>query len=130
MKTQRVPGGVLVTAADGRQRFLPAARVAGGVWLSLDGEAVFIPDAEEGANGRRPETAALEPVSPMPGRVVKVFAKDGAVLKSGDPLVAVEAMKMEYLVRAPANGKVVKVLCAAGQTVALGEKLVDWKATP
>ena len=103
-----------------------AVRSDGGVWLSLDGEAVFLADAGEAASARA-DTAAAAPVSPMPGRVVKVFVKTGERVKAGQPLAAVEAMKMEYLVRAPSAGAVGRILRQAGEPVALGEALVEWK---
>ena len=38
--------------------------------------------------------------SPMPGTVVKVFCKQGQEVKAGEPLVSIESMKMEYLIKA------------------------------
>ncbi len=103
-----------------------AVRGSGGVWLSLDGESRFVPDEQATAGGRA-AAAGTDPVSPMPGRVTKVFVKAGETVKAGQPLAAVEAMKMEYLVKAPADGEVGRVLCNAGDTVGLGQRLMDWK---
>lgn len=64
-------------------------------------------------------------VSPMPGRVVKIFAKEGDVVKEGDTLVAIESMKMEYLVKAKADGTVAKMLVEDGATVNMKQKLVE-----
>ena len=104
---------------------MKGVRVHDGVWLSVGGEAVFVPDREEARVGEK--AAGSDPVSPMPGRIVKVFVKAGDSAKGGDPLVALEAMKMEYLVKAPGDGKVGRVLCEPGQTVGLGQKLLDWE---
>ena len=101
-------------------------RTRDGVWLSVGGEAVFVPDREDAVSKAAGHTDS-DPVSPMPGRIVKVFVKAGDSAKGGDPLVALEAMKMEYLVKAPGDGKVGRVLCEPGQTVALGQKLLDWE---
>jgi biotin carboxyl carrier protein len=38
--------------------------------------------------------------SPMPGTVVKVFCQQGQEVKAGEPLVSIESMKMEYLIKA------------------------------
>ena len=86
-----------------------AVQGVGGVWLSLDGEVVFVADAGELASGTASSPAAGAPVSPMPGRVVKVLVKEGERVKAGQPLAAVEAMKMEYLVRAPSAGAVGRI---------------------
>jgi 3-methylcrotonyl-CoA carboxylase alpha subunit len=64
-------------------------------------------------------------VSPMPGRVVKIFAKAGDVVKEGDTLVAIESMKMEYLVKAKVDGTVGKMLVEDGATVNMKQKLVE-----
>lgn len=64
-------------------------------------------------------------VSPMPGRVVKIFAKNGDEVKEGDTLVAIESMKMEYLVKAKADGTVGKMLVEDGATVNMKQKLVE-----
>ena len=39
-------------------------------------------------------------VSPMPGRVVKVFVEPGQSVKKGENLISVESMKMEYFMKA------------------------------
>jgi 3-methylcrotonyl-CoA carboxylase alpha subunit len=48
-------------------------------------------------------------VTPMPGRIVKVFVPANAEVQEGDPLVVVEAMKMEHTVRAPCAGTVAEL---------------------
>lgn len=50
-------------------------------------------------------------LSPMPGKVVKVVVADGAHVKKGDPLVILEAMKMEHRVIAPCDGYVYSFPC-------------------
>ena len=107
---------------------LRGVRGNGGVWISLDGESRFVPDEQSAASGRAASATGADPLSPMPGRVTKVFVKAGEAVKAGQPLAAVEAMKMEYLLKAPADGTVGRVLCNAGDTVALGQRLMDWKA--
>lgn len=42
----------------------------------------------------------------MPGTVVKVFVEPGQEVEAGDNLVAVESMKMEYLVKATHKGRI------------------------
>lgn len=42
--------------------------------------------------------------SPMPGKIIQVVAKEGQVVKKGDPIVILEAMKMEHVVYAPCDG--------------------------
>ena len=62
--------------------------------------------------------------APMPGRVVQVLAKAGAAVKRGEPLLILEAMKMEHTITAPADGVVDEVHYAAGEQVLEGAQLI------
>jgi biotin carboxyl carrier protein len=56
-------------------------------------------------------------VAPMPGRVVKVLVKQGDLVAARQPLVVVEAMKMENELRAPRAGTVIEVRVSEGMSV-------------
>jgi biotin carboxyl carrier protein len=62
--------------------------------------------------------------APMPGRVVLVEAVQGQVVKPGDGLVVLEAMKMENEFKASAAGTVREVRVRAGQAVNAGDVMV------
>jgi biotin carboxyl carrier protein len=62
--------------------------------------------------------------APMPGMVVAVRAHEGDVVKSGQGLLVLEAMKMENELRAPWNGTVKSVKISAGQKVEQGQLLM------
>ena len=64
-------------------------------------------------------------VSPMPGAVIAVHATAGETVTKGQPLVVVEAMKMEHTLTAPMDGLVADVLVRVGQQVAVDELLVQ-----
>lgn len=66
-------------------------------------------------------------VAPMPGVIEKVMVNDGDQVKSGDPLVVMIAMKMEYVIKAPKDGVVEKVLHKVGDFVAKNTALVHFK---
>ena len=70
------------------------------------------------------EGPAGVPVAPMPGVVVAVAVTAGAEVVRGQPLMVVEAMKVEHTIRAPADGTVDEVLYAVGDTVDEGAALV------
>ena len=59
----------------------------------------------------------------MPGRVVRILAPVGTSVKKGEPVLVVEAMKMENELKAPVDGTVVEVMVTEGQTVETGAKL-------
>jgi 3-methylcrotonyl-CoA carboxylase alpha subunit len=67
-------------------------------------------------------------LSPMPGKIVSVAAKAGAALKKGDPILVLEAMKMEHTLTAPFDGKLIELNAKAGAQVSEGVLLAKLEA--
>jgi biotin carboxyl carrier protein len=63
--------------------------------------------------------------SPISGRVVNVKIKNGDKVKKGDILMVIEAMKMEYLIRAPFSGKIKKVNFKEKDQIEIGQNTID-----
>jgi acetyl-CoA/propionyl-CoA carboxylase biotin carboxyl carrier protein len=126
------PGGVpadgelLITFAGLTARWLHAVDgpTAGPIWLGHQGRSWSLRPAPE-----RTERAAVigtaEIRSPMPGVVLTVNVGVGDQVRSGQPLLVVEAMKMEYAVLATRDGQVQKLLVRVGDQVALDQLLVS-----
>lgn len=79
------------------------------------------------SGGRREavlELGEAEVTSPMPGMVVAVLVEEGQIVKTGEGLLILEAMKMENEIRAPWNGVVEKVCVAPGERVSQDDILV------
>jgi pyruvate carboxylase subunit B len=84
------------------------------------------PDAGSGSKPKRPKpTKPGDVAPPMPGRVVKVLVSKDAVVKAGDPLLIIEAMKMESRVPAPIDGRVTAILVGEGDSVKTDETLIQ-----
>ncbi|KJS12781.1 MAG: hypothetical protein VR78_11755 [Hoeflea sp. BRH_c9] len=64
----------------------------------------------------------------MPGIIKHVLVEAGQLVKSGDPLVIMEAMKMEMTLNAPRDGVVAEVLVTVGAQVTDGVSLVRLEA--
>ena len=62
--------------------------------------------------------------APMPGNIWKIVASEGQMVKAGDTLLILEAMKMENEILAPRDGKVVSISTSEGSAVNTGDKLV------
>ena len=62
-------------------------------------------------------------LAPMPGSVIRVEAAEGDRVKAGQPLIWLEAMKMEHTISAPAAGVVAELHVTAGQQVDVGAVL-------
>ncbi|NNM85056.1 MAG: urea carboxylase [Phycisphaerales bacterium] len=85
------------------------------------------PAAEEsvGADTIGPIDESATPVrAELSGSVWKIHATRGQSVKSGEPLVTIESMKMEIAVLSPVAGTVRDILCAQGKPVASGQALV------
>lgn len=63
--------------------------------------------------------------APMPGKIIAVNAKAGDIVKAGDPLIIMEAMKMEMTLEAPRDGIVAEVNAAPDALVTDGEMLLS-----
>lgn len=72
--------------------------------------------ASQGAGSVRIEAGAA-------GKVFKIEANVGASVKAGDPVIIIEAMKMEIPVVAPKDGTVASIECAVGDPCAAGQLL-------
>jgi len=107
------PPRVAWTAAAGETR-----------WVFLDGEVFELEVQPEGR--RRTTTGHQGSLSaPMPATVIRVDAAPGDVVRRGDPLIILEAMKMELPVRASADGTVKAVHCKPGDLVQPGVPLIE-----
>jgi 3-methylcrotonyl-CoA carboxylase alpha subunit len=73
------------------------------------------------------DTAGLF-MAPMNGLVVKVLVKEGEAVDKDQPLLIMEAMKMEHTIRAPADGIVAEVFFAPGDQVNGGDELLGFEA--
>jgi 3-methylcrotonyl-CoA carboxylase alpha subunit len=62
--------------------------------------------------------------APMPGKIISILVQAGAAVSKGDPLLVMEAMKMEHTITAPADGTIALIHYAVGDQVAEGESLV------
>lgn len=63
--------------------------------------------------------------APMPGKIISISVKAGDTVEKGQPLLVMEAMKMEHTISAPANGRVEEVFYGVGDQVTEGAELVS-----
>jgi len=119
-----LPDGLLLTL-DGATR---RVAVADG-WVGLDGAAWHVvdapPDVDAAAHDHAGggESSAL--TAPMPGTVIRVLVDPGKRVEARQPLVVLEAMKMETPLESPYDAVVRRVHVAEGDRVAGGAVLVE-----
>jgi biotin carboxyl carrier protein len=81
-----------------------------------------------GASARKPGPANV--LAPMPGLIVRVTVKEGDVVRAGQGLIVMEAMKMENELRAPAAGTVRRIAVTPGNAVEKGTILLELERAP
>ena len=79
----------------------------------------------DAAKGERPKPGGPGDVTtPMPGRVVKVLVTEGSAVAAEEPVIVIEAMKMENRVTAPIEGTVKAIYVSEGDLVNCDETLI------
>lgn len=103
-----------------------AEMLGGTLWVHVNGRNFTFETAKKsrarGKGGASANPGEIQ--APMPGKVTKVSVQVGEVVKTGQVLLVLEAMKMEYTLKASIDGKVSEIKCQAGQQVALGQLLM------
>jgi biotin carboxyl carrier protein len=121
-------GAVVV---NGRPVRYLVERDGGRIRVAVRGESYdfdLTPDRGTGRAARG--TASPETLSPMPGKVLAVMTEVGRAVKPGDPLLILEAMKMENVLAAELAGTVAEVRVQAGEMVEPGKVLVVIRPDP
>jgi pyruvate carboxylase subunit B len=116
-----VPEEVLVEALSEIEVYGGPSGVAAG-----SGKARETGGEKKSSSGKRPRpTRPGHVTTAMPGTIVEVLAQKGATVKAGDPVLVIEAMKMENEVQAPIGGTVVAVFVTKGDAVTPDEALIE-----
>jgi biotin carboxyl carrier protein len=98
-----------------------------GLTLSIGGSTYVqereIVEADRPAATSRGGDGRLE--APMPGSIIAVNVSEGDRVRSGQPLVVLESMKMHNEIASPMDGVVRKVNCRVGEQVGFGHVLIE-----
>ena len=114
-------GGVRVSLAPGSAPGEMLAYLGGRtVPVMVNGRKTGRAAADIGGRAHGEQKVA----APMPGRIVRVLVSPGDAVEARQPVIVVEAMKMENELRSPKAGQVKEVTVAAGASVEAGRVLV------
>lgn len=100
--------------------------VQGVLWVHVNGKT-FTVNTSAGKKSRK-ESAGIahnKVLAPMPGKVTKIFVQVGQVVQKGQVVAVMEAMKMEYTLKADLPGPIKKIFTTVGAQVSLGDTLVE-----
>lgn len=65
--------------------------------------------------------------APMPGLILSILAEEGQEVKKGDPLLILEAMKMENIIKSPGDGKISTLNAQKGDSVEKNQLLIEFE---
>jgi 3-methylcrotonyl-CoA carboxylase alpha subunit len=129
-----LPGGAVLAAGeqDGDTRIaanLGGRRIHASVVRDGDTLTVFTAGTMHRLERERPQAVEEEDptgrlVSPLPGSVIEVLVAEGATVDKGQPLMIIEAMKMEHTIVAPHSGRIAQIYFGSGDQVEEGAQLL------
>ena len=118
------PDGALALALDGVGRRVRVLDHGCEIAVFIDGESWRFEEIDPLAPPAADDPSAGKLTAPMPGRVMRLLVEPAAKVRRGEPLMVIEAMKMEHTITAPADGVVAAVRFAAGELVEEGAELI------
>lgn len=108
------------------QGWVQAQKINEQLWIHCDGQ-IFVEDLQT-SSGRRGRVIKSKSdgdlQSPMPGKITKILKNSEDSVEVGDVVVVMEAMKMEYTLKAEIKGRVKEINVKVGEQVELGKILV------
>lgn len=130
LRVERAADGALTLRYADREVHARAVTTRSGALVGIAGRSFEVEREEPGTRPRAGAVKDAFAVSPMTGLVAKMAVAPGQRVPAGTALFVVEAMKMEYAVKAPRDVLVGEVRRKAGERVALGEVVVTFAEPP
>ncbi len=119
---------ILKTRVGGKEIEAPAEFINGTLWIHHAGRT-FSVDADSNKKKRFKAAGSSDGgdlEAPMPGKVTKILKSIGEKVQRGDVILVMEAMKMEYTLKANVSGKISGITCQVAEQVTLGQTLVTF----
>jgi 3-methylcrotonyl-CoA carboxylase alpha subunit len=117
-------GAPVEIVVDGTVHRAAAVRDGDRIFVWVDGKN-FVFEREQRHRTRAASDHSGDLLSPMPGRVRKTLVAAGDPVRRGQPLLVLEAMKMEHSIRSPRDGAVRRLLVREGDLVEAGVELAE-----
>jgi biotin carboxyl carrier protein len=122
-RERRTAGQITALEIGGRVTPVRIARSGQAALVWASGRVFRMTPA--GGRAARSGEHAGDIISPMPGRVLRVLASNGQTVQRGQPILVLEAMKMEHVMRAGRAGTIAGIACEEGQQVEAGAVLAE-----
>lgn len=109
---------------QGQEWQAEAQIVKGQLWVHVNGRTFAIESEKKSSRRGAAKVKTGDILAPMPGKVTKLLKQTGDLVTAGEAVLVMEAMKMEYTLKAEVSGKIEQIHGAVGEQVALGKMLV------
>ncbi|MBC7385578.1 MAG: acetyl-CoA carboxylase biotin carboxyl carrier protein subunit [Cryobacterium sp.] len=126
------PGGWIIATREGKDGLVERKKffmceTGQKLGFSLDGFLAFGSVSQESRASAGAGGSDQDLVAQFPGKVRRVLVSENDSVEEGAPLLLLEAMKMEFSVKAPYSGVVTKIRVKEGQQLSPGEQLLEMK---
>ncbi len=118
---------------NGHSHFIAAIKHKDIFYIDIDSNVLEVREADSVSNASSAESHHVikdKVFAPMPGKIVKILVKKGDSVTTKQPLVIVEAMKMENQINSPASGRVKSVNFSAGDQVNTTSPIIELELEP
>ena len=115
--------GSIIIESLGRMYRADVTKVGDAWWISLEGKTYIVRERSQESTSSDMGEGGL--TAPMPGTVREVLVKTGQRVREGQPMMILEAMKMEHQISAPESGEVSSIYFKEGDRVDMGEILIS-----
>ena len=113
----------LTVEIDGEKFEVIAQKLKGTLWYHLNGKTFHYNNVKVSKNKKSQKNISGSILAPMPGKIIKVKVCDKDEVSSGQVLILMEAMKMEYVLNSPSNGIVERLNVKEGDQVKVNQEL-------
>ena len=115
--------GSIIIESLGRMYRADVTKVGDAWRISLEGKTYIVRERSQESTSSDMGEGGL--TAPMPGTVREVLVKTGQRVREGQPMMILEAMKMEHQISAPESGEVSSIYFKEGDRVDMGEILIS-----
>ena len=134
VRLEEQPRGRIRATVNGEERMVSildetasalTVKIGGGRPSTFERPPALLPTGERVSSPLSVQAGIL--LSPLPGLVVSIEVEEGEEVELGTPLVTIEAMKMESIIRADRRAKIREIVARKGESVRKGQPLLSYE---
>jgi biotin carboxyl carrier protein len=96
-----------------------------GVWHTFTVETPFSLKRKKFLESQIGSSTSLIIEAPMPGKIIEIMVEEGSEIKAGEPIIILEAMKMQNEIASPVDGVVKKIAIKKNDSVMKDDLMIE-----